>query len=68
MIRNKFIVENSLDLKKYSGIYADGAQSMSGSYREVQVLIRETLLNGVRTHCHHHREALASKSMSSELN
>ncbi|XP_045483145.1 zinc finger BED domain-containing protein 5-like [Harmonia axyridis] len=67
-ILDKFIAESGLDWEKCIGVCTDGARSMSGRYGGVQALIRKKAPNAMWTHCIIHREALASKSMSSELN
>mgnify|MGYP002775206681 CR=1 FL=1 len=67
-ILDKFFTENCLDWKKCIGVCTDGARSMSGKYGGLQALIRKKAPNAMWTHCIIHREALASKAMSSELN
>ncbi|CAH0402530.1 unnamed protein product [Chilo suppressalis] len=67
-IVDKFFTENCLDWKKCIGVCTDGARSMSGKCGGLQALIRKKTPNAMWTHSIIHREALASKSMSSELN
>nr|CAH7739189.1 unnamed protein product [Callosobruchus chinensis] len=68
-ILDKFITENNLDWEKCIGVCTDGARSMSdGRYGGLQALIRIKAPYAMWTHCIIHREALASKSLSSELN
>nr|XP_023021166.1 zinc finger MYM-type protein 6-like [Leptinotarsa decemlineata] len=67
-ILDKFITENGLNWGKCIGVCTDGARSMSGKYGGIQALIRKKAPNAMWTHCIIHREALASKSMSFELN
>lgn len=67
-ILDKFMTENNLDWEKCIGLCTDGARSMSGQYGGLQALIRSRAPYAMWTHCIIHREVLASKSMSSELN
>lgn len=67
-ILEKVITENDLDWENCIGVCTDGARSMSGRYGGIQALIRKKAPHAMWTHCIIHREVLASKSMSSELN
>lgn len=46
----------------------DGAQAMAGKHSGLQALIRRVFTKAQWTHCLIHREALASKELSPELN
>ncbi len=50
------------------GICTDGAQAMAGKRGGLQALVKRVSPNMQWTHCMIHREALASKQMSPELN
>ena len=50
------------------GICTDGAQVMAGKRGGLQALIKRVSPNVQWTHCMIHREALASKQLSPELN
>jgi hypothetical protein len=67
-ILDKFITENNFDWEKCIGVCTDDARSMSGRYGGLQALIRSKAPHAMWTHCIIHRQALASKSMSCELN
>lgn len=66
---NKKMQDYALDWKNVVGLCTDGASSMTGKYKglatKVSAVANEEF---VASHCVLHREALASKNMSSELN
>ncbi|XP_050522096.1 zinc finger BED domain-containing protein 5-like [Daktulosphaira vitifoliae] len=67
-ILDNFMSENSVDWTKCVGVCTDGARSMSGCYGGLQALIQNKAPDALWTHCIIHREALASKYLSPELN
>ncbi|XP_056147399.1 zinc finger BED domain-containing protein 5-like [Lampris incognitus] len=62
-----FFTEHALDRKRCSHVCTDGAASMTGWHRGVVSRIRQVNPNIQSMHCIIHREALASKRMSPEL-
>ncbi|KAL4126654.1 hypothetical protein QTP88_010863 [Uroleucon formosanum] len=67
-ILDNFMSENSVDWTKCVGVCTDGTRSMSGCYGGLQALIQNKAPDALWTHCIIHREALASKYLSPELN
>ncbi|KAL4126012.1 hypothetical protein QTP88_010244 [Uroleucon formosanum] len=67
-ILDNLMSENSVDWTKCVGVCTDGARSMSGCYGGLQALIQNKAPDALWTHCIIHREALASKYLSPELN
>ncbi|KFM66777.1 Zinc finger BED domain-containing protein 5, partial [Stegodyphus mimosarum] len=67
-IFNDFKNEANIEWKNCVGICHDGARSMFGRFQSIQALVKQKLPQCVWNHCLIHREALASKEMSSGLN
>ncbi|KAL4101100.1 hypothetical protein QTP88_012347 [Uroleucon formosanum] len=67
-ILDNFMSENSVDWTMCVVVCTDGARSMSGCYGGLQALIQNKAPDALWTHCIIHREALASKYLSPELN
>lgn len=63
-----YLTENGLKWEKCIGVCSDGAQTMAGMRKGLQELIKKASPNAEWTHCVIHREALASKHISPELN
>ena len=62
-----FFTEHELDWKRCSHVCTDGAASMTGRHRGLVARIRQVNPDIQGMHCIIHREALASKRMSPEL-
>lgn len=62
-----FLIENGLKWEKRIGVCSDGAQTMAGMRKGLQALIKKASPNTEWTYCVIHREALASRHLSSEL-
>lgn len=61
--------DNGLDWKKVVGLCTDGASAMTGKFKGLATRVAAVANEEyVSSHCILHREALASQSMSSELN
>ncbi|GFW29389.1 zinc finger MYM-type protein 6 [Trichonephila clavipes] len=67
-ILNNFINEANIEWKNCVGICIDGARTMSGRFKCIQALLKQKSPLCIWTHCMIHREALASKEMSPDLN
>ncbi|XP_040297427.1 zinc finger BED domain-containing protein 5-like [Bufo bufo] len=63
-----FLTENGLKWENCMGVCSDGAQTMAGMRKGLRTLIKKVSPNAEWTHCILHREALASRHLSSELN
>lgn len=62
-----FLTENGLKWENCIGVCSDGAQTMAGMRKGLRALIKKASPNAKWTHCVIHREALASRHLSSEL-
>lgn len=67
-IIDSYMVENKIQWENCVGVCTDGARAMSGQYGGLQALIKTKAPNAKWTHCIIHREALAAKNISPELN
>jgi len=67
-ILDSYLTEHGLKWENCVGFCSDGAQTMSGKRRGLQALIKRVSPNAQWTHCVIHREALASRQLSPELN
>ncbi|XP_062336324.1 zinc finger BED domain-containing protein 5-like [Osmerus eperlanus] len=67
-IIDSYLKEANLKWEDCVGICTDGAQAMAGKRGGLQALIKRVNPNVQWTHCMIHREALASKQLSPELN
>lgn len=67
-ILNDFINEANIEWKNCVGVCTDGARTMSGRFLSVQALVKQKSPQCIWTHCMIHREALASKELSPDLN
>lgn len=67
-ILDTYLKEASLKWEDCVGICTDGGQVMAGKRGGLQALIKRISPNVQWTHCMIHREALASKQLSLELN
>ncbi|XP_063766181.1 zinc finger BED domain-containing protein 5-like [Eleginops maclovinus] len=63
-----YLQEANLKWEGCVGVCTDGAQAMAGKHNGLQALIKRVSPNVHWTHCMIHREALASKQLSPELN
>ncbi|XP_060771673.1 zinc finger BED domain-containing protein 5-like [Neoarius graeffei] len=63
-----YLREANLKWECCLGVCTDGAQAMAGKRSGLQALIKRVSPNVQWTHCMIHREALASKQLSPELN
>ncbi|XP_041844388.1 protein FAM200A-like isoform X1 [Melanotaenia boesemani] len=63
-----YLTEHGLKWENCAGICTDGAQTMAGKKSGLQALIKKVSPNAQWTHCILHREALAARHMSPELN
>ncbi|KAL1488389.1 hypothetical protein ABEB36_014863 [Hypothenemus hampei] len=66
-VMNKFMQENKIDWNKCVGISTDGAKSMVGSNKGLVARIKNIAPYVTFTHCCIHREALATRKMSADL-
>lgn len=66
-IVDTFFVDNNMSWSKCVGICTDGARAMSGKYTGLRGLIKKVAPEVRWTHCIIHREALAAKGMTPEL-
>lgn len=64
---DSFLKKNNMSWNKCVGICTDGARAMSGVYTGLRGLIKKVAPQARWTHCIIHREALAAKGMSPEL-
>lgn len=62
-----FLKDNDMSWCKCVGICTDGARAMSGKYTGLRGLIKKVAPEARWTHCIIHREALAAKGMTPEL-
>lgn len=67
-IIDNYLREADLKWEDCVGICTDGAHAMAGTRCGLQSLIKRVAPRAVWTHCMIHREALASKQLSPELN
>lgn len=65
---DKYFTDKSIDWKNCVGVCTDGAASMTGVHRGVVKQIQQRAPDAKKTHCFLHRENLATKQMSPELN
>uniref|UniRef100_A0A3B4Y6R1 HAT C-terminal dimerisation domain-containing protein n=1 Tax=Seriola lalandi dorsalis TaxID=1841481 RepID=A0A3B4Y6R1_SERLL len=65
---DNYFTENSLDWQNCVGVCSDGTASMTGRHHGVIRQILEHAPEAKWTHCFLHRESLAAKKMSPELN
>lgn len=63
-----YFKEHGLKWENCVGFCSDGAQTMAGKRKGLQALIRRAAPGAQWTHCIIHREALASRQLSPELN
>lgn len=66
-IIDTFLKDNDISWIKCAGICTDGARAMSGKYTGLRGLIKKVAPEARWTHCIIHREALAAKGMTPEL-
>ncbi|XP_007954681.1 SCAN domain-containing protein 3 [Orycteropus afer afer] len=67
-VKNYIVNKCGLEFKFCVGICSDGAASMTGRHSEVVTQIKELAPECKTTHCFIHRESLAMKTISAELN
>lgn len=67
-ILDSYIIENNINWENCVGVCTDGARAMSGQYGGLQALIKTKAPNVKWIHCIIHREALAAKNITPELN
>ncbi|XP_030705544.2 SCAN domain-containing protein 3 isoform X1 [Globicephala melas] len=67
-VKNYVINKCGLEFKFCVGVCSDGAASMTGKHSEVVTQIKELAPECKITHCFIHRESLAMKKISPELN
>ena len=67
-VKDYIVVKCGLDMKFCVGVCSDGAASMIGRHSGVTTKIKELAPECKSTHCFLHRESLATKKMSAELN
>ncbi|XP_004441803.1 PREDICTED: SCAN domain-containing protein 3 [Ceratotherium simum simum] len=67
-IKNYVVNKCDLEFKFCVGICSDGAASMTGKHSEVVTQIKELAPECKTTHCFIHRESLAMRKISAELN
>jgi zinc finger BED domain-containing protein 5/7/8/9 len=65
---DEYFSENELEWQKCVGVCSDGAASMTGRHNGVIKQILDRAPEAEWTHCFLHRESLAAKKMSPELN
>ena len=65
---DSYLTEHGLKWDNCIGVCTDGAQNMAGKKQGLQALIKRVSPIAQWTHCVIHREALASRQMSPELN
>ncbi|KAM3838159.1 zinc finger BED domain-containing protein 5-like [Diretmus argenteus] len=65
---DSYMTEHGLKWENCVGFCSDGAQTMAGGKKGLQALIKRVSPNAQWTHCVIHREALAARQMSHELN
>lgn len=67
-IMDSYFKEHGLKWENCVGFCSDGAQTMAGSRNGLQALIKRVVPDAHWMHCVIHREALASRQLSPELN
>ncbi|CAK1589768.1 unnamed protein product [Parnassius mnemosyne] len=67
-ILNSYMIENNIKWENCVDVCTDGARDMFGQYGGLQALIKTKAPNVKWTHCVIHREALAAKKITPELN
>lgn len=67
-ILDSYMVENNIKWENCVGVCTDGARAMSGEYGGLQALVKIKAPNAKWTHCIIHRESLAAKNITPELN
>ncbi|XP_037699832.1 SCAN domain-containing protein 3 isoform X2 [Choloepus didactylus] len=67
-VKNYIVNKCGLEFKFCVGVCSDGAASMIGKHSEVITQIKELAPECKTTHCFIHRESLAMKKISAELN
>ncbi|XP_051952836.1 zinc finger BED domain-containing protein 5-like [Xyrauchen texanus] len=67
-IMDSYLKEHGLKWENCVGFCSDGAQTIAGSRNGLQALIKRVAPDAHWTHCIIHREALASRQLSPELN
>lgn len=67
-IMDSYLKEHDLKWDNCVGFCSDGAQTMAGKRNGLQALIKKVAPDAHWTHCVIHREALASRQLSPELN
>lgn len=67
-ILDSYMIENNIKWENCVGVCTDGARAMSGQYGGLQALIKTKAPNVKWTHCVIHREALAARNITPELN
>ncbi|XP_008579909.1 PREDICTED: SCAN domain-containing protein 3 [Galeopterus variegatus] len=67
-VKNYVVNKCGLEFKFCVGVCSDGAASMTGKYSEVVTQIKKLAPECKMTHCFIHRESLAMKKISAELN
>nr|XP_012597542.1 SCAN domain-containing protein 3 isoform X2 [Microcebus murinus] len=67
-VKNYIVNKCGLEFKFCVGVCSDGAASMTGKHSEVVTQIKELAPECKTTHCFIHRESLAMKKISVELN
>ncbi|CAL9694137.1 unnamed protein product [Knipowitschia caucasica] len=65
---NDFMVSNEIDWAKCVGLSTDGARAMVGRLTGVVKRVKDVAPLLTAVHCSIHREALATKTMSADLN
>ena len=64
---NRFFQENNIEWKNLCGVCTDGAPAMLGSRSGFQKLVKDRSPEVTSIHCMIHRQALACKTMPSQL-
>uniref|UniRef100_A0A8C0JS55 SCAN domain containing 3 n=1 Tax=Canis lupus dingo TaxID=286419 RepID=A0A8C0JS55_CANLU len=67
-VKNYVVNKCGLEFRFCVGVCSDGAASMTGTHSEVVTQIKELAPECKITHCFIHRESLAMKNISAELN
>ncbi|XP_049322931.1 zinc finger BED domain-containing protein 5-like [Astyanax mexicanus] len=67
-IMDSYFTEHELKWENCVGFCSDGAQTMAGKRKGLQALVKRAAPDAQWTHCIIHREALASRQLSPELN
>ncbi|XP_003801892.1 SCAN domain-containing protein 3 isoform X1 [Otolemur garnettii] len=67
-VKNYIVNKCGLEFKFCVGVCSDGAASMTGKHSEVVTQIKELAPECKTTHCFIHRESLAMKKVSADLN